>query len=92
MASTDDQIPTLSTPVPNQFISIEDRLLTGRNRVAAAVDTTYSMKALGYNCQGIGKNLLSPKMCYLAKMISSTKPQVTAVFEIKFLRLNHLIW
>jgi hypothetical protein len=105
MASTDDQIPTLSTPVPNQFISaiseptpssyaptiapalflrsIEYRLLTGRNRVPAAVDTTYSMKALGYNCQGMGKNLLSPKMCYLAKMISSTKPQVTFVSEIK---------
>uniref|UniRef100_A0ACD6A041 Uncharacterized protein n=1 Tax=Avena sativa TaxID=4498 RepID=A0ACD6A041_AVESA len=41
------------------------------------------MKALGWNCQGMEKNLNSTKMCHLAKMISSTKPQVTFISEIK---------
>ena len=41
------------------------------------------MKALGWNCQGMGRNLGSPKMCHLARLISSANPQVTFVFEIK---------
>jgi hypothetical protein len=41
------------------------------------------MKALGWNCQGMGKNLGSNKMVHLARMIYSAKPQVTFVSEIK---------
>ena len=41
------------------------------------------MKALGWNCQGMGKNLGSNKMCHLARMIESTKAQVIFVSEIK---------
>jgi hypothetical protein len=41
------------------------------------------MKALGWNCQGMGKSLGSPKMCHLAKMIYATKAQVTFISEIK---------
>uniref|UniRef100_A0ACD5W649 Uncharacterized protein n=1 Tax=Avena sativa TaxID=4498 RepID=A0ACD5W649_AVESA len=41
------------------------------------------MKALGWNCQGMGKSLGSVKMSHLARMIYSTKPQVTFVSEIK---------
>ena len=41
------------------------------------------MKALGWNCQGMGKSLGSPKMCHLARMIHSTKAQVIFVSEIK---------
>jgi hypothetical protein len=35
------------------------------------------MKALGWNCQGMGKSLDSEKMVHLARMISSSRPQVT---------------
>lgn len=41
------------------------------------------MKALAYNCQGMGKNLCSPKMCYLARLVNAAKPQVIFVSEIK---------
>jgi hypothetical protein len=46
------------------------------------------MKALGWNCQGMGKDLGSPKMCHLARMISSVKPQVTFVSEIKSFKVK----
>jgi hypothetical protein len=41
------------------------------------------MRALGWNCQGMGKNLGSQKMQHLARMIYSAKPQVTFISEIK---------
>jgi hypothetical protein len=41
------------------------------------------MRALGWNCQGMSKNLGSEKMMHLARMIYSGKPQVTFVSEIK---------
>jgi hypothetical protein len=41
------------------------------------------MRALGWNCQGMGKSLGSEKMNHLARMMSATKPQVTFVSEIK---------
>jgi hypothetical protein len=41
------------------------------------------MKALGWNCQGMGKNLGSEKMTHLARMIHSAKPQIIFVSEIK---------
>ena len=41
------------------------------------------MKALGWNCQGMGRNLGSPKMNHLARMIASAKPQVIFISEIK---------
>ena len=46
------------------------------------------MKALGWNCQGMGKNLGSPKMNHLARMVCATKPQVTFVSEIKSSKVN----
>lgn len=41
------------------------------------------MRALGWNCQGMGRSLGSQKMNHLARMLSATKPQVTFVSEIK---------
>jgi hypothetical protein len=41
------------------------------------------MKALGWNCQGMGKNLGSTKMLHLARMIGAAKPQVSFISEIK---------
>jgi exonuclease III len=41
------------------------------------------MRALAWNCQGMGKSLGSEKMAHLARMIYSAKPQVTFVSEIK---------
>jgi predicted metal-binding protein len=41
------------------------------------------MRALGWNCQGMGKNLGSEKMMHLAQMMYFAKPQVTFVSEIK---------
>uniref|UniRef100_A0ACD5ZJE8 Uncharacterized protein n=1 Tax=Avena sativa TaxID=4498 RepID=A0ACD5ZJE8_AVESA len=41
------------------------------------------MKALGWNCQGMGRSLRSGKMSHLTRMIHSTKPQVVFVSEIK---------
>ncbi|XP_071676984.1 uncharacterized protein [Lolium perenne] len=41
------------------------------------------MKAIGWNCNGMGKSLRSEKMCYLARMIYSTKAQITFASEIK---------
>lgn len=41
------------------------------------------MKALGWNCQGMGKNLGSEKMTHLARMIHSARPQIIFVSEIK---------
>jgi hypothetical protein len=41
------------------------------------------MKAIGWNCQGMGKSLGSPKICHLARMIHSTNAQVTFIYEIK---------
>lgn len=46
------------------------------------------MKAMGWNCQGMGKSLDSTKMCHLARMISSTKAQVIFVSEIKFSKIK----
>ena len=46
------------------------------------------MKALGWNCQGMGKNLGSSKMCHLARMIHAAKPQVTFISEIKSSKIN----
>jgi hypothetical protein len=39
------------------------------------------MRALGWNCQGMDKNLGSDKMMYLARMIFSTKPQLCSAFS-----------
>jgi hypothetical protein len=56
------------------------------------------MKALGWNCQGMVKNLGSEKMTHLARMIYSTKPQVVFVSEIKSFKVKSsdlvlgLIW
>jgi hypothetical protein len=41
------------------------------------------MRALGWKCQGMGKDLGSNKMIYLARMIHAAKPQVIFVSEIK---------
>jgi hypothetical protein len=41
------------------------------------------MKALGWNCGGMGKSLSSEKMMHLARMIHSAKPQVIFISEIK---------
>ena len=46
------------------------------------------MKALGWNCQGMGKNLGSSKMIHLARMIQSAKPQVTFISEIKSTKVS----
>ncbi|XP_047049162.1 uncharacterized protein LOC124654187 [Lolium rigidum] len=46
------------------------------------------MKALGWNCQGMGKSLDSEKMCHFARMIHSTKAQVIFVSEIKSSKVN----
>lgn len=39
------------------------------------------MKALGWNCQGMGKNLGSEKMMHLARMIYSAKPQLCSALS-----------
>ena len=41
------------------------------------------MKGLGWNCQGMGKDLGSSKMLYLARMIHAANPQVTFISEVK---------
>ena len=41
------------------------------------------MRALGWNCQGLGKSLGSNKMVHLARLLDSTKAQVIFVSEIK---------
>jgi hypothetical protein len=46
------------------------------------------MKAFGWNCQGMGKSLGSPKMIHLARMIHAEKPQVTFISEIKSSKVN----
>uniref|UniRef100_A0ACD5YFP5 Uncharacterized protein n=1 Tax=Avena sativa TaxID=4498 RepID=A0ACD5YFP5_AVESA len=46
------------------------------------------MKTLGWNCQGMGKSLGSPKMCHLARMIHTTKAQVTFISEVKSTKVS----
>jgi exonuclease III len=41
------------------------------------------MKALGWNCQGMGRSIRSEKMLHLGRIIHSTKAQVIFVSEIK---------
>jgi hypothetical protein len=41
------------------------------------------MRALGWNCQGMGRSLRRGKMTHLTRMIHSTNPQVIFVSEIK---------
>jgi hypothetical protein len=45
--------------------------------VAEAVSSM--VRALGWNCQGMGRNLSSEKMTHLSWMIYSAKPQVIFV-------------
>jgi hypothetical protein len=46
------------------------------------------MKAIGGNCQGKGRALGSAKMCYLAKLVFSTKAQIIFVSEMKSSKVN----
>ena len=45
------------------------------------------MRALGWNCQGMGKSLGSSKMTHLARLVNSTKPQVIFVSEVKYSKI-----
>jgi hypothetical protein len=46
-----------------------------RALVGESLKVTYTntMKALGWNCQGMGRSLQSEKMMHLARMIHSTR-------------------
>ena len=55
---------------------------------ARLFDATGTMKALGWNCGGMGKSLSSEKMMHLARMVHSAKPQVIFISEIKSSKVN----
>uniref|UniRef100_A0ACD5VRH3 Uncharacterized protein n=1 Tax=Avena sativa TaxID=4498 RepID=A0ACD5VRH3_AVESA len=47
------------------------------------------MRILGWNCQGIGRGLGNPKMCHLAKMITSTRAHVIFLSKTKNSKFTH---